>query len=108
MASLAFSNFCGRGPRRRAGAVAPTFRGAAVELGPRLPEICWLSSGGRLVLVAGRRGAHKAFETSALQTSIHSRIQYPGAEKLPRETIHGFRGHDLTQSSPAGLISEGI
>ena len=92
MASLACSNFSGRAPRRRAGPAAPGFRGPAVDLGPGPTGISWLSSAGRLVLAgvsleacrvfsSCSLAAHKTFVTSALQTSIHSRSQYPGIEE---------------------------
>ena len=52
--------------------------------------------------------AHKTFVTSALQTSITSRSQYPGIEELPRRTIHGFTGQDVSQFRSSGLISVGM
>src|SRR2546428_2218501 len=119
MASLVRSNFSGRGPRRRAGPPASDFRGPAGDLGPEPMGVSWFSSAGPFVCLApaleagwtdspGFSVLHKTFVTSALQTSIHSRSQDPDGEKLPRRTIHGFSGRDLSQSRCAGLIFGGI
>src|SRR5258708_25162561 len=120
MASLVCSNFCGRGPRRPAGSAASDFRGPAGDLGPEPMGVSWFSSAGPFVCLAavsleagwtdspGFSVLHKTFVTSAVQTSIHSRSQDPDGEKLPRRTVHGFSGHDLSQSISAGLIFTGI
>src|SRR5262245_20854856 len=112
MASLAFSNFSGRAPRRRAGEVSG-FRGPAAELAAGPTAISWLSTAGWLLLVVGVSpeacpAGHKKFVTSATQSSIHSRSQYPDLLKASRGTIHGFTGRDCSQSRSPGLISGGL